>query len=797
MMMRLNKPIAVLALGAAALMSAAQDTSQKVSFSAPAGIAKNLLPELSKAAGVNFLTSPQTAGEVLLIDVKDVTLKDLMERIAKVAAAEWKQEGESFRLIRSQALAAQQERAFLTERANRLKAEQAKLTQELAGMPALSAAEAKRAHDEQAKQIDAVRSAIAEGRPVSSNAINPAVMNLNPGTRLMLRLLAAMPPAELAALGAGTRTVYSSAPTRAQKPLPGQANRAIGDFLREYEIWLQANPPKAASEPATGVPMIMFDGGLKPMQGGLGKVLLVVSRTQFGNNLQCELRVADAAGDIVTSQFRALNDTSVPLAGPGRAATPEAAATPTPPAGEKPLEISAPAREHAAFLAQSPSRGNGIFIASAGPSPRGGGAAIRVTNELVLGAPAGGGGGPAKPLPVNSAWADKLVHPDRSDPLSFAVSELYLALARDHGKNLVASLTDSLLIPLGTRAQQPIAPSQLLQIARNELSQNVEEDQSWMTVMPKFPAYERSIRIDREQLANLLTSIQKEGRMSLDALSRYALSRNLPAPNPALDGRYLNALFPNAFGEFNQAVGNWRMHQLYATLDAGQRKRLADGGAINLGALTPQQFRIVDSLVFDDMGGPYLNRAPAPNPGGANRAQSETQMRFAAQGGQTFSFGNGSSKLSDERTEFLAGGLPGAGTLTLTVNNQEAALAMRQDGSAEPRFFTPESYGAYQTIGANLVINGGNGPAPQVPQYDTFRPAIQQTLDFHFQLTSQASIDRQLRDAWFVQGSTPGGYEMLPETYRQRVDEAAKRMKDARATVNIGGGPARVRPPQP
>jgi len=77
-MMNRTISIAVLLGLAIAATSVAQDTSQKVTFSSPAASAKNLLAELSKATGVTFTVSPQTQGEILLVDVKDVPLSELM-----------------------------------------------------------------------------------------------------------------------------------------------------------------------------------------------------------------------------------------------------------------------------------------------------------------------------------------------------------------------------------------------------------------------------------------------------------------------------------------------------------------------------------------------------------------------------------------------------------------------------------------------------------------------------------------------------------------------------------------------
>ncbi|HRK21070.1 MAG TPA: hypothetical protein PLX06_04650, partial [Fimbriimonadaceae bacterium] len=398
-------------------------------------------------------------------------------------------------------------------------------------------------------------------------------------------------------------------------------------------------------------------------------------------------------------------------------------------------------------------------------------------------------------LAVSPQWSQLLTKPDQSDPLSFAVSDLFQSLAKVKGRNLVASLPDSALVALSLRAQQRITDAQLIEIAKNNLELAVEDSVGYLNVRPTQPFYIRSIRVDREELGRMLASIQKDGRLSLDTLSRYASSRNDPAPNPAFDLRYINTLFPTETGDFQAATSNWRMHQLYSTLSADQRRSLVNGGRLNLGGLSTRQAAIVNSMVYDDPMGPIFIPPPSPN---QNQNMVETRsMVFATEGGMTFSMG-GTQTLMNERTEFLPAGVPGNGTLALQVTTSEATLASRKDGSTDPRYFTAESYGVYQGIAPNIMLAGPGGGNNSVPAFDTFRPAVQQTLDFRFEFTPQTSLTKQLRDSWFVPGSTAGPYNMMPESFRRKAEAEAERMKNSRANIAIGGGaPGRVRPPSP
>lgn len=788
--------MSLMAVGLGGTLALGQDTTQKVTFSSKATSAKLLLEKLSKTTGVTFATSPQTADEVLLVDVADAPLSDLMKQIAKAAGAEWQAEGEGFRLVRPSALNAQQEREYLADRAAKIQKQQKEFQDTLNGQKPLTAAEAAKIAETQRRQVEEITSAASEGRRIMTPQIAREAVNANPTSRLMLKLVTSFAPADLARIPAGARVVFSSMPTRVQRPLPAAAGRAIADFVREAEIWLSAMPPQAQTPDPTRQVFIGLPGGnLSAMEGGLGKVLFIVQRSQFNDGLQVEVRVADRAGKIAANTMRMLSlGGGANFFAGGRVVSTSAAPAnpaPAPASGGAPLEVSNAGKEHAAFMMQSPSRNQVSFIAS--PATAGGG--TRVSIATTVEAFAIGGAAPAspnKPLALSQEWRGQLLRPDLNEPLGYVVSDLFSSLAKVRKRNLVASLSDRALIALSTRAQQRVTDVQLLEMAQNELDMKVEESDGWLNVQPKFPFHERSVRVDREELGRLLGSIQKDGRMTLDALCRYALSRSQPAPNPAFDLRYVNALFPTEAGDFQAASGNWKIHQLYATLSADQRRSLGNGGRLALGSLSNQQAAIVNAMVYDDLQGPlYREIRPGQNP---NEAAEYRSMMFATEGGMIMSMGPGQTLLN-ERTEFLPAGVPPNGILTLQASTQDAVLATKKDGSADARFFTAEAYGAYTGIAPNIVLAGSSGGNLSMPVYDTFRPAQQQALDFLFEFSPQASLSKQLRDAWFLPGSTAGSFNMLPPSFRQRVEETAKRMGESRGTISLGAPAGRNRPP--
>src|SRR5688572_96530 len=84
--------------------------STKVTFDYLAMPAGRLIPLLSEESGIPLLCSNAVARDVLLLTCRDAPLKEVMDRIAYVAGAEWVKFDGGFRLTRDLALARTQER---------------------------------------------------------------------------------------------------------------------------------------------------------------------------------------------------------------------------------------------------------------------------------------------------------------------------------------------------------------------------------------------------------------------------------------------------------------------------------------------------------------------------------------------------------------------------------------------------------------------------------------------------------------------------------------------------------------
>ena len=110
--------------------------SRLIDYATVAAPAKRVLAELSQNAGIALATSPVTEAETLVVDVKRVPLGELMKRIAAVCNAEWKQEGDLYRLSRPALLERAEAKEEFDYRLASVKEALAETRQRLAKAPA-------------------------------------------------------------------------------------------------------------------------------------------------------------------------------------------------------------------------------------------------------------------------------------------------------------------------------------------------------------------------------------------------------------------------------------------------------------------------------------------------------------------------------------------------------------------------------------------------------------------------------------------------------------------------------------
>jgi len=447
-------------------VAAMQD--QKVTFKARAARAERLLKELGAKAGVPLSATATTADDVLLISVKDVPFQQLLDKIAAVENATWIKEGEGYRLDRTAEQRRADEASELKLLADRYKEALAKLATQAEALKSFTDATARGL----VQRVEEVNN--RAGERFDSAGYNQ-VQNQSPSGRLLTRLASHLPAEVLASIPDNGRLVFSDAPNRMQRKLPGNSALDLSLFAKEQQMLSAAVPSNAE-----------FRGGFfdlrtyaAPVTSPPAKVLLAVTRPPFQGNLRVSLEILDAkyhvlgtsATDIGTSPFEAIF--------PGK---------PDPKRqDEKAIALSEDAKAIRA-------------------------AAVRLE----------GRGSDTKGPQLSPELKKKVADPFTYEPLGFVPGEVIVGMGEAKGEQVVATLPDMamfLLFPMG----EDIKPSFATKLI-NASETEVTEAEGWLLAKPRMPKTCRAGRVDRRALATLLSKCIGIGTVTLDDAAAYAIS---------------------------------------------------------------------------------------------------------------------------------------------------------------------------------------------------------------------------------------------------------------------------------
>lgn len=706
-----------------------------------AASAKTIVETLGKQANVNLSTSSQLASEPLIVCVDKVPLKDAMAKIASALFADWQKEPTGYRLVRTPQTSKAMLQADIDYFGAAIKARLAQLAKEASEFGAYTAEKARAQAEVEQRNRAAFDDMMRQGGGnISGQRITAPV---TPIAHTLKQILGSWNPSEMGSLPLCSRTVYAMTPNANQRPMPGTATAMLRSYAAIHALYAQAlnDLPKPSSEHG----VIMLDGGItKPMKGQLSEAHLIFARERW-DSITVTLRVYDAEGMVVAENTTVINLTADPNAPPTGGGSGE----------EEKIALSDLAKRHGALIQYTPARSPGDIMVVGAPSR---GVTRRITAAVEIAAP--GGSGPA-PLPkpeLSRDWRDILGDPNRNEPLSFAASEFAIGTAIGLRKNLVASLGDDTIVPLGAKFESSLRPTEFL-LALKTLHHRVADENGWLTIRPEIPSATSQARVSRVAATALLKSITSSGRLTLDAAAQFVQGMQSPYSGGFLD-RYIGLFHRDSRLYFmNLAQTQFDMCKLYGSLDAMKRQQLAGGASLNIATMSIQQRETVAHMLFHSPDGPEFE---VPNQGGPN----EVNRSFARVSGEpNMVFTGMIDRLAFERTEYLAPGLPSGGTLALELESEPAVYATSSTAD-EGRFFTAHEYGLYRSI----MSNNSSLPRADFPLFDKFRLGRRTMLAFHFQINQNVSLDRMLRDASVDQNSGTMAYEQLPEDFRKAVE---------------------------
>lgn len=734
-------------------LAAAQDLSQKVSVDIPASRASVALKALSDATGVHFEPAANLKDEVFVIHATDVTIQQIMDRIAQAESGRWSLQSGMYLLVRESSTSVAQERAELKARAKSIQQAIDKLTAGVKKHPNFDEATAQKLTDETRKFSEQISKGSGATGPVKMQAD----LDTTPTARAMAAILSSIDVNRLAQIAPNQRVVFSTNPTMMQIGLGGAGANAFQRFVNEQSTYSRVYNQGQASDGRSTV--FSFNGLSSPNMGrgnasrGLGVGLAVVQR-RFGNDLSVEILAADPDYETICSGSYNLD---VPDLQPKDVKAADQ---------EKPLEISAEAKEMAKAL--NPSAGEGTSEK-----------AVVMVSSVSIGLGSGGnffvasddrGGAQIKLSPGLRA---KVLDPMKYDPLSFVPGQAVAALGKARGENLVALLPDTCFGSMTRQFATDVTPSQLLSTLESMHGLTAEEGDGWMVISPMSPYTARVNKVDRSAVASLLREMDQDKTLRLDSVAGFAVSQDKIPGFEDIDILYPR-MIDSALTDASLtplASGSFSLYKFYGLLPPASRQAVAAGRQIRLGMLSSQMKGLVADMVYNSPQGPQIQVAPRQ---GNQREESVAITAFQSAGGRALPImmGGPLSALS-ERTIVLPNGVPADGYLTGTLKVDQVAQAKSSQTGGES-FMDAGSL----AFNRNLSTQANSGRFTP-PQYDQFRMARRTTVSISFFLSPQAMMPRSLTDTSAEKDARYGAFDSLPAEFRNQVEAMEKNLKNA------------------
>lgn len=708
----------------------AADLQAPVTFEHRAAPVGRVLASLSEKAKIKLEALPSVAPDVVLISVKNVPLNDLMQKIASVTSAEWRQDGDVYRLAPAAGIRNRE------------------------------------ATDEFTARVTAIRGSIAErlkppAPPKEGEEASPFQMEgISLGDTPLLKIAQTLDLRALAMMEPNDRVVFSSQPTRMQRPLPGGASTQINAMVAEHNKTAQA--VKAAGGDDTlddlpdGVEMPQFVKDMmnqrtKPV-GEVSKALLIASKMGIGGfgGLNLELVLYDREGKVAFKTNTALSERSAAMERAIEQVQNKAQGKATPGGKKTPVEFSPETKIVHGTLKKAMGMTSGLSL-----SPE------------------------AKAL---------LYRPDLHDPLSFLSSDSLLAVAKKQGRPIVANLPDAM--EEGNVFSMVAGGDLSVEDVENDLKSadqiRTVADPTYLLIKPTSPAAAREERLDRPALAALMQAVDTKGIPSLDDVAAYATK----APNPMEGGigqTYVMMLAPGAFSASMSGFTNWNALRFYGLLPPEARRSLAQGGRLPFATLTPALSNQVQKMVFG-------TQANLQFEDGKQKPEAETMASMMRM------FGMGADRdFRTEPTEVMPNGLPGNGYVSANV--------------ASDFFVSPVFQGDEPTMGPLAVLgvdelaifkmfredaNLSPMMGSQIPAIDRVKVGERSVWNLQFHVAERTSAKATLNDNRMPKNGATVSVNNLPAPYqRQIADRVAQYKKSPLGAIGgmMGGMGAGKTPP--
>ncbi|HTQ12219.1 MAG TPA: hypothetical protein VMI31_19300 [Fimbriimonadaceae bacterium] len=716
-------------------------TDAPVTFQAT-GPAKSVLAKLSKQSGIDLHASGTTAGETLIVSVKDVPLNAVMDHVAFTLTAHWERDGQGYKLDRSSAEESKIQAIDIDRLEARFKAALAKAEPSEKGVWD-SAAAAKYVRTWSQKIFDAFEDNSKRTKP--QEVYGDTSLN-NPGGRAMWSLLSTINPRTLAESFGARRLVFSTSPNSMQLPFPGDISGTLQTFLHEdklFESAVKAAEVEMGDESKSAA--LKLDSFAQTTMGpgnprlGIGRAHLIIWPLSLGS-CRVTLTMDDPDGKRL-----AKCDTNLMVPEIKEKVEPIADADSIPFSADsltfaKILRASRPA----AYAAMS------YLPVSGGSKPR-----------IVPIAPIQDGSGEP---PIDTATKQILLHPEQRDPMGFAPTEGFLAAGDSRKENVVAWVPDRGFASISAAATDQMTVGDFLTRCTRDWGITISEHDGWLAASPRSPRAAEQSETDRDALGALLRRMNEAGYLGLSDLSSYALTKEVGFDG--FDLCYLQWLNPTVASRWWRA-GTWQMLKLYGLFSEAQRGELARSSQLALSGMTPQQSQILSDMVFNGFQEPRWGTPSKKAP---------------SIGDEGYFF-----EPTADRTDLLPNGVVTSGYFSVYVQSGDAALARNSKTGGSDILSVDElaTTIAEQDLTDPIQARLFGRPA----SFDGYQAGKVRSLSYTFLFAPNLSYQTSLQDCGITEGMSLSDFASLPDGLRSAVQSSAADQRRAAAewAARIGG----------
>lgn len=692
------------------------------------------LEALGKAGGVSLRAAPGVANEIVVVDVKGIPLSTVLVALAKAASAKWEVDTDgTFQLSPDAAVRNAEGREALAGEVAKIRASIGK---------ALERAKPKaidpKATKEEREEIEMENEMAAVGREL-----------------VVERILDKIDPAVLAG---SERVVFSTRPTRAQRPMPPGSDALLADYVRRANELAGRGTPDETNEFMDKMPEAMKEMIARQTRaiGQPARALLVVENIDFLGGRSAKLRLYDGAGKSLREVSALLGNGMMERIMESAAATAAAKA-----GGKKP--VAAPVKTTPIPLWDDTKKFEAM---------------LKGRNTMM------GMGEPVASAPADSLFMARVMRTDVLDPLAFRPTDKVRALARAAGRPLVAVLPDDEM----DRFAGALAGENSVEEARKALDEGTSDlrdlkDPTMLLIGPARPAESRAERVDRVDLARLLAAAERDGTVGLDETAAYAVGN----PDPTTGGvgtTYVMSLAPGAYTFSMEGMPDWELLRMWGHLSPSMREMIGKGGETQFSLLPPGAKAALVRHVYSGK----ATFSPVAAAGNVDKEPFWTKMMSG--------FGGGGD-LSQEPTEAVPGGLaPSAPVRALVTQSPSFGMAAKGGGRVEGVMGIAElGMMRFMADDKNMSVF----MAPMMDRFSDLRQGVRRNIDLQVLVAPGVVTTGSLKDDRIGKDARKVAFNNLPEDLKKLVAIEAEKVKKSPmgamgAFMGMGQNQERIRP---